>query len=171
MTNLLGVCALLLAAMPSMASGQPVTNPLELFGTLGIGQVYLDTNAFDHSAAGVGVRVRLSPRFAVQGDWLAVFWNDPGRREEVRRGHEHSRVASFTFMGIDPSTSRVVRLYWLAGISLPLNGITAAPATPAIGFGARISLGKRYFLAPEVRVLSASVFRVSISSGVALGSP
>jgi hypothetical protein len=160
----------LAATVPALAIAQSVEHPLEVFGTLGVGQVYLDTNAFDHSAAGGGVRLQLSRRFAVQGDMLAIRWNDPGRQEEARFGHEHTRVGSFTILGIDTSTNRIVRLYWLAGVSAPLNGTAAPPVMPTIGFGARISLDERYFLAPEVRALATSLFRVSVSGGIALGS-
>jgi len=169
LTTRLLTLVLLTATAPALAGAQSLDHPLEVFGTLGVGQVYLDTDAFDHSAAGGGVRLHLSRRFAVQGDMLTIRWNDSGRQEEARVGHEHTRVGSFTLLGIDTSTNRIVRLYWLAGVSAPLNGIAAPPVMPTIGFGARISLGQRYFLAPEVRAFATSLFRVSVSGGIALG--
>src|SRR3954464_12796548 len=100
-----GAVLLMAAMVPATSGAQQADHPLEVFGTLAVGQVYLDTNAFDHSAAGYGVRLRFSRRFAVQGDMLALHWNDLGRREEAHFGHEHTRVGSFTFLGIDSSPS------------------------------------------------------------------
>jgi hypothetical protein len=170
MINPFRLCVVLLVAgmAPAMATAQPLTHPLEVFGTLGVGQVYLDTTAPDHSAAGGGVRLRFSRQFAVQGDLLSVRWNDSVRREEAQRGHEYTRVASFTFVGIDSAPSRRVRLYWLAGVSAPLDGIVAPPPMPTVGLGARIALGDRFFLAPEIRALAMSLYRVSVSGGIAL---
>lgn len=168
--NSLTVCGVLLVTtmVPAVADAQPTGHALEVFGTLGVGRVYLDTSALDHTVAGGGARFRLSRRFAVQGDWLAIRWNDSFQRLEARLGAERVSVGSLTFIGVDPSTNPV-RAYWLAGLSVPLGG--RAPAiVPTIGLGARIFLSDRYFLAPEVRGGLAPLFRLSVSAGIALGA-
>ena len=85
--NSLTVCGVLLVTtmVPAVADAQPTGHALEVFGTLGVGRVYLDTSALDHTVAGGGARFRLSRRFAVQGDWLAILKECPIKMDDVPR--------------------------------------------------------------------------------------
>jgi hypothetical protein len=167
----LGVFGLMLAAalLPATASAQPVGPPLELYGTVGLGQVYLDSSFPDHSEAGGGARLFLTRRFAVQGDLLTLRWNDPFLRSEQRRGVEHTRIGYVSFVGTWGPTNRTVRPYWLAGISVFAGGEANTALGLNGGLGARIFVGDRYFLAPEIRGGLGPIFRASISGGIVLG--
>lgn len=166
-----GLGGLLLAAalFPATASAQSVVRPLEVYGTVGLGQVYLDSSFLDHSEAGGGARVFLTRRFAVQGDLFRLRWNDRFLRSEQQRGVEHTRIGYVSLVGTWGPPNGTVRPYWLAGISVFAGG----SANTAVGFngglGARIFVGDRYFLAPEVRGGLGPIFRTSISGGMALG--
>jgi hypothetical protein len=166
-----GLGGLLLAAalFPAIASAQPVVRPLEVYGTFGLGQVYLDSSFLDHSEAGGGARLFLTRRFAVQGDLLTLQWNDPYLRSEQRRGIEHTRFGYVSFAGTWGPTNRTVRPYWLAGIAVSAGGAANTAVGLNGGLGARIFVGDRYFLAPEVRGGLGPIFRASISGGIALG--
>jgi hypothetical protein len=130
--------------------------------------LYLDSSFPDHSEAGGGARLFLTRRFAVQGDLLTLRWNDPYLRSEQRRGIEHTRFGDVSFVGTWGPTNRTVRPYWLAGIAVSAGGKANTAVRPNGGFGARIFVRDRYFLAPEVRGGLGPIFRASISGGIAL---
>ncbi len=88
-----GLGGLLLAAalFPATASAQPMVRPLEVYGTFGLGQVYLDERFPDHSEAGGGARFFLTRRFAVQGDlWETVTSSRPRSEEGSDRSFERA---------------------------------------------------------------------------------
>lgn len=97
-----GLGGLLLAAalFPAIASAQPVVRPLEVYGTFGLGQVYLDSSVLDHSEAGGGARLFLTRRFAVQGDLLTLRFNDPYLRSEQQRGISIRGLATRALWGL-----------------------------------------------------------------------
>lgn len=157
------------AVLPAVASAQSIVPPVEVYGTLGLGQIYLDTSLPDHAVTGGGVRFLLTRRFAVQGDLVTLRWNDPGRRFEQQVGHESDRAGYVSFVGTLGPTNGTVRPYWLAGVSIPFGGVINLPVGPNVGLGARIFVSDRYFVVPEVRGGYGLLFRASISGGVALG--
>jgi hypothetical protein len=165
----LGALWLAAALFPAVASAQPEVRPLEVYGAVGLGQVYLDSSFLDHSEAGGGARLFLTRRFAVQGDLLTLRWNDPYLRSEQRRGIEHTRIGYVSFVGTWGRTDRTVRPYWLAGMSVLAGGAANTSLRLNGGLGARIFVGDRYFLAPEFRGGLGPIFRASISGGIALG--
>jgi hypothetical protein len=157
-----GVFGLLLAAalFPATVIAQPVVRPLEVYGTFGLGQVYLDERFPDHSEAGGGARFFLTRRFAVQGELLTF------RSNVANLSSEHRRVGYVSFVGTWGLTNRTVRPYWLGGISVRAGGRGNTSLWLNGGVGARIFVGNRFFLAPEV---SGPIFRASVSAGIALG--
>jgi hypothetical protein len=159
-----GVVGLLLwlavALFPATAGAQPVVRPLEVYGTFGLGQVYLDESFPDHSEAGGGARLFLTRRFGVQGDLLAF------RSNVDYLASEHRRVGYVSVVGTWGPTNRTVRPYWLGGISTRAGGRANTAVWLNAGLGVRIFVGDRYFLAPEVR---GPIFRTSLSGGIALG--
>lgn len=154
-----GVGGLLLAAalFPATASAQPVIRPVEVYGTVGWERVLVSDSVPEGSEVGGGARLFLTRRFAVQGDLLRS------------RSHvwylQDAPIGYVSFAGTWGPTTRIVRPYWLVGVSmrggdrnrLLLNG----------GLGARIFVGDRYFLAPEIRSPILG-WRASISGGIAL---
>jgi hypothetical protein len=148
------------ALLPATASAQPAVRPLEVYGTFALGQVYLDERFPDHSEAGGGARLFLTRRFAVQGDLLTF------RSNVASLPDEHRRVGYVSFVGTWGLTNRTVRPYWLGGISVRAVGRANTAVWLNGGLGARIFIGDRFFLAPEVR---GPIFRASISGGIALG--
>jgi hypothetical protein len=167
----LGVGGLMFVAalVPVVATAQSMVHPVEVYGTLGLGQVYLDTSLPDHSASGGGARLFLTRRFAVQGDLVMLRWNDSDRRFEQQVGHESDRTGYMSLVGTLGPLAGTVRPYWLAGVSIPFGGLINLPVGPNVGLGARIFVRDRYFLAPEVRGGYGLLFRASINGGVALG--
>lgn len=157
---LIGGLLLTAALFPATASAQPEVPPLEVYGTFGLGQVYLDESFPDHSEAGGGARLFLTRRFAVQGDLLTF------RSNVAYLPSEHRRIGYVSFVGTWGPTNRTVRPYWLGGISVAAGGHANTAVWLNGGLGARIFVGDRYFLAPEVR---GPIFRASISGGIALG--
>src|SRR5688500_8927666 len=123
--RVLGIGALLFVAavLPVKAAAQTIVRPVEVYGTIGLGQVYLDTNLPDHSGAGGGVRLFLTRRFAVQSDLVAMRWTDTGRRFEQQIGHESDGAGHVSLVGTLGPTNGTVRPYWLAGLSIPFGGL------------------------------------------------
>jgi opacity protein-like surface antigen len=167
-----GLSGLFLAAalFPAIASAQAAVRPLEVYGTFGLGQVYLDSSVPDHAEAGGGARLFVTRRFAVQGDLLTLRGIDPYLRSEQRRGVEHTWLSYVSFVGTWGPTNRTVRPYWLVGIAVEAGGKANTAVGLNGGLGARIFVGDRYFLAPEVRGGLGPIFRASISGGIALGA-
>jgi hypothetical protein len=169
----LSVGGLLLAAVlfPATASGQPVVRPLEVYGTVGRGRVLVGDSVPKDSEVGGGARLFLTRRFAVQGDLL---------RSRLRRSEYPSwsgrpkdlLISYVSFVGTWGPTTGIVRPYWLVGVSMRAGGanrpVSFWSGRLNGGLGARIFVGDRYFLAPEIR---SPIFgwHASISGGIALG--
>jgi hypothetical protein len=157
---LIGGLLLTAALFPATASAQSGAPRLEVYGTFGLGQLYLDEGFPDHSEAGGGARWFLTRRFAVQGE-LLTFRSNIGELP-----FEYRRIGYVSLVGTWGPTNRTVRPYWLGGILVAGGGHANTAVWLNGGLGARISVGDRYFLAPEVR---GPIFRASISAGIALG--
>ncbi len=153
-----GALLLATALVPAIAGAQQVHRPLEVYGTVGLGQKYLDEAYPDHGEFGGGARFFFTPRFGVEADLLAFhpYWNTP---------YEHSRIGYVTVVGTWGSSTGTVRPYWLGGVAVAAGRHVNTAVGPTGGVGARIFFGDRYFLAPEVR---GPIFRASLSGGIAL---
>ncbi len=158
-----GFGGLLLAAaalFPAFAGAQPLVRPLEVYATAGLGQVYLDETYPDHGEFGGGIRFLLTHRLGVEGDVLVFhpYWETES---------EHTRIGYVSFVRTWGPATGIVRPYFLGGIAVATGGGLNTTVWPNGGLGARVFIGNRYFLAPEVR---GPIFRASIGGGIAFGS-
>jgi hypothetical protein len=152
------VCALALLMARSVAA-QPAAGSVEVRGTVAAGQIYLDEGFPDHTEAGASARVFVSPRVAVQGEWLRFHSNVRGLPSEFRY------TVNATALRLFGRLTRQVQPYLVGGVSVRSGGIGNTAIWPYGGAGLRVPLLARVSSDLEI---GGPLLRIGASLGVRL---